>query len=266
LVESAFSATYRLSDFPGDDLLACPFLKDFNGFLMKKHLIILLTVTLLTRGTIFLSYAPGSSAATADDEAFTHYMIDQMAHGNFLIGNLRYNSGFALVMAPLVSLTRLFGTLQARFIVLVQTILSGLIPFLIYDLVRKRRTPTEALIVALVTALDPLGLEWANLFLPVWLVALCIVLALWLICRAFSSTRYQTLYIFAAAKIAKWRVAQNSGQHGGLGSKMWNSICLYASQQSGQAAGAIAVCWMAWQNAFRMLILACKTGNSKTVS
>ena len=62
-----------------------------------------------------------------------------------------------------------------------QVALSATIPFMIYDILRRRRTPREALIVALFVLLDPFGLQWAHFYLPEWLIAFCMILGLWLI-------------------------------------------------------------------------------------
>ena len=62
-----------------------------------------------------------------------------------------------------------------------QVALSATIPFMIYDILRKRRTPREALIVALFVLLDPFGLQWAHFYLPEWLIAFCMILGWWLI-------------------------------------------------------------------------------------
>lgn len=153
---------------------------------MKKHLLILLAVTLLTRGILFISYPMGGSD---DDQSAHRYEIDQIIHGNLLIGNLRYHTGYPLVIAPVAAVAQFLGRYDDRLILLIQVGLSALIPFLIYDILRARRSPREAFIVAMIVALDPFGLQWAHFALPNWLIAFCAVLALWLIHRSLLNQR-----------------------------------------------------------------------------
>lgn len=162
---------------------------------VKKHLLILLLATVFARGLVFISYPV---TLENDSEAVSHYMVNEVLHGNLLIGNLRYNSGYAFVMAPIVALANIFGSQSTRIIIIAQSILAGLIPFLVYDILRRRRSPKEALIVALIATLDPFALEWSHFFLPVCLTALCTVLAIWLIQRAQSTTSRKLLWIAAA--------------------------------------------------------------------
>jgi len=162
---------------------------------LKKHLLILAVVTILARGLVLISY---SNVIGRADEVASQYMASQLLHGNFLVGSLRYNFGYAFVMTPVVALTNIFGPLQPRIIILVQSMLAGLIPFLIYDILRKRRSGTEALTVALIAALDPFALQWTQFFLPIWLLALCTVLAFWLIERSMSSPIWNLLWIALA--------------------------------------------------------------------
>jgi hypothetical protein len=146
----------------------------------KRHLLILLLVTLVTRGGLYISYPLGAPVGDDDQSAHRH-QISQVVGGNLLIGNLRYHTGYPLVIAPAAAVSELAGRLDERLILLAQVGLSSLIPFLIYDILRQRRSPGEALVVALVVALDPFGLQWAHFYLPNWLIALCFVLGLWFI-------------------------------------------------------------------------------------
>ncbi len=157
----------------------------------NKLLLFLLLVVALTRGLMFVSYPMGGYD---DDQAAQHYLVQELHDGKLLIGNLRYNTGYALAIAPVAGLAQYFGRFGERLVLLVQVILSSLIPFLIYDILRTRRSPREALIVALVAALDPFGLQWAHFFLPVWLVAFCLVLALWLFHHTQDSRRRAALW------------------------------------------------------------------------
>ncbi len=145
---------------------------------VSRHLLILLLLTVLVRGWMFVSYPLGG---TDDNQAAQRYLIDQLLDGNLLIGNLRYQTGYPLVIAPVVAAARPFGQFDDRIVLLVQVALSAAIPFLIYDILRRRRSPREAFIVALVVLLDPFGWQWAHFWLPEWWIAFCLIAALWLI-------------------------------------------------------------------------------------
>ncbi len=144
----------------------------------SRHLLILLLITVLVRGWMFVSYPLGG---TDDNQAAQRYLIDQLLHGNLLIGNLRYQTGYPLVIAPVVAAARPFGQFDDRLVLLVQVALSAAIPFLIYDILRRRRSPREAFVVALVVLLDPFGLQFAHFWLPEWWIAFCLIAGLWLI-------------------------------------------------------------------------------------
>ena len=133
---------------------------------------------------MFLGYPFQSNVD--DNQSFQRYQIDRALDGDLLIGNLRYHSGYPLVMAPVAAVGRSLGRLDQRFLQLVQISLSALIPFLLYDVVRRRHSRHAALIVALLSLLDPFGLQWAQLSLPVWLVAFCFTLSFWLIQRSLD--------------------------------------------------------------------------------
>ena len=113
-------------------------------------------------------------------------MIDSLLEGDLLIGSLRHNTGYPLVIAPFAAVGQHLGRLDGRFVLLVQVALSALVPFMLYDLVRRHHSRRAALVVALLALFDPHGLQWAHLHLPVWLVALCFTLSLWLIGRALQ--------------------------------------------------------------------------------
>lgn len=155
--------------------------------MVRRHLLILLLVTVGTRGLLFISYPMGGGD---DDQAYARYQIDRLLSGDLLVGNLRYHTGYPLAIAPVAAAAALFGRFDERVLLLAQTALAALIPFLIYDSLRLlRRPPREALIVALVAALDPFGLQWAHFALPNWLIALCLVAALWCAARGLASGR-----------------------------------------------------------------------------
>jgi len=155
--------------------------------LVKRHLLILLLVTVVTRGLLFISYPMGGGD---DDQSFARYQIAQLVGGDLLVGSLRYHTGYPLVIAPVAAFAGLFGRFDERVVLLAQTALAALIPFLVYDSLRLLRRPArEALIVALAVALDPFGLQWAHFWLPNWLIALCLVAALWCVARGLASRR-----------------------------------------------------------------------------
>ncbi|MDE0611023.1 MAG: glycosyltransferase family 39 protein [Anaerolineaceae bacterium] len=148
---------------------------------MHAHIRLLLLLTLLVRGGMYLAYPLQSGVD--DNQAYQRYLIDRLIEGDLLIGNGRYNTGYALVMAPVAAVGQLFGRMDERFFLLVQVSLCATIPFLLYDLVRRHHSRRAALVVALLTLLDPHGLQWAHLFLPVWLVAFCFTLSVWIMDR-----------------------------------------------------------------------------------
>lgn len=149
---------------------------------MHAHLRLLLLLTLLVRGGMYLAY-PFQSGVD-DDQAYQLYLIDRLQAGDLLIGNVRYNTGYALVMAPVATVGQLFGRLDERFVLLLQVILCATIPFMLYDLVRRHHSRRAALAVALLALFDPHGLQWAHLQLPVWLIAFCFTLSVWIMDRS----------------------------------------------------------------------------------
>ena len=164
---------------------------------IHRHIKLLLLFTLIIQGGMFLGYPFQSNVD--DNQSFQRYQIDRALDGDLLIGNLRYHSGYPLVMAPVAAVGRSLGRLDQRFLQLVQISLSALIPFLLYDVVRRRHSRHAALIVALLSLLDPFGLQWAQLSLPVWLVAFCFTLSFWLI--QLSLDRENATRILAVAGI-----------------------------------------------------------------
>ena len=60
---------------------------------MRRHLLILLMLTLLVRGWLMISYPIGG---TDDNQAAQRSLISQVQSGNFLIGNFRYQTGYPL--------------------------------------------------------------------------------------------------------------------------------------------------------------------------
>ncbi len=153
---------------------------------MRRHLLILVILTVLVRGWLMISYPLGG---IDDNQAAQGYLINQVLSGNLLIGNFRYQTGYPLMIAPVFALARSFGQFDDRIILLVQVALTATIPFMVYDILRRRRSPREAFIVALFVLLDPFGLQWAHFYLPEWLIAFCMIFGLWLIERGLRRNR-----------------------------------------------------------------------------
>ena len=165
----------------------------------RRHWLTLLLASLLVQGLMFLSY-PLGAANFDDNQAAQTFMMGELAEGNLLIGNVRYNTGYAFVMSPLWTLTRAFGRLGDRLFLLLQMTAYGAIPFMVYDMLRRRFDRRCALITALVVLLDPFALQWSHLLLPGWLIALTTVGALWLAQLAWSASprRRFALIVIAA--------------------------------------------------------------------
>ena len=155
-----------------------------------RHLSLLLTLTLLIQGAMYLSY-PLPSTNTDDNQSAQSYLIGDLLSGNLLIGNVRYNTGYAFVMAPARALTRTLGRLDDRAFLLVQMLAYSAIPFMVYDMIGRRFDRRTAIITALVVLADPFGLQWAHFRLPEWLIALVTVWALWLAQLAWSATDHR---------------------------------------------------------------------------
>ena len=166
----------------------------------RRHWLALLLATLLVQGILYLSY-PLGTVNRDDNQAAQTYMMGELAEGNLLIGNIRYNTGYAFVMSPIWSLTRALGRLGDRAFLLLQMAAYSAIPFLVYDMLRRRFDRRCALITALVVLLDPFALQWAHLLLPGWLVALTAVGALWLAQLAWLAAPRRRYTLFAIAAV-----------------------------------------------------------------
>ncbi len=149
---------------------------------------------------MFLGY-PLGTVNYDDDQAAQIYLMEQLADGNRLIGNLRYNTGYAFIMAPIHSLSRPLGQLGDRVFLLLQVSAYSTIPFLVYDIMRRRFDRPAALVTALVVLFDPFGLQWAHFRLPGWLIALTMIWALWLAQLAWSASPRRRLILIALASI-----------------------------------------------------------------
>ena len=168
--------------------------------LNPRHLWILLLTTLVIQGVMYISYPFGTSNNN-DDEAAQAFLLDEVASGNLMIGNVRYNTGYAFVMAPLKSLTKTLGRLDDRTFLLLQMSLYSTIPFMVYDILRRRFDSRTALITALIVLVDPIGLQWAHFRLPGWLIATVTVWALWLAQLAWSATIGRRIALVALAAV-----------------------------------------------------------------
>ena len=147
---------------------------------------------------MYLSY-PLPVVKDDDNQAAQSYLVGELLSGNLLIGNVRYNTGYAFVMAPARALTRVLGRLDDRAFLLVQMLAYSTIPFMVYDMIRRRFDGRTALITALVVLVDPFSLQWAHFQLPEWLIALVTVWALWLATLAWSATEGRRLMLVALA-------------------------------------------------------------------
>ncbi len=221
------------------------------GRAARRHLGILLAITVLVRCMMFVSY-PLGAAHYDDDQAAQGYFMAELAAGNLLVGNVRYGTGYPLVMAPLFALTRALGSLADRGFLLIQVVAHSAIPFLVYDMFRRRFRHKCAFIVALAVLLDPFGLQWAHVMLPGWLVALVCVAALWLAQLAWRASPGRRCVCFALAGVglgmmclARWNFAPAVAVFG-FSVFLWRHIplrqrallCLLVAACSGGVIGA----------------------------
>lgn len=168
--------------------------------LNRRHLRLLLLATILIQAAMFLSY-PLGTGSNNDNESAQKYLISEVAGGNFLVGNVRYNTGYAFVMAPFKTLTDHFGPLSERALLLLQVLASCSVPFLVYDFMRRRFGERAALITATLVLVDPFNLQWAHFQLPGWLLALGTVSALWLAQLAWSASPRRRFGLAALAAV-----------------------------------------------------------------
>ena len=168
---------------------------------VKRHLLILLVLTVLIRGVMFISYPMGGQDEAQGNQ---RYAVNRVQEGELQFGYLRYPPGYPLTIAPFALLGELFGRFDERIVLLAQIALSSLIPFLLYDIFRSRQSPKAAFIISLVSLIDPFGLQWAHFSLPVWLVALCLVGTLWLLHHAERRRDWRLLIL--AGLVAGWGV------------------------------------------------------------
>ena len=167
----------------------------------RRHWLTLLLATLLVQGVMVLSY-PLGTVDFDDNQAAQAYMMGELVEGNLLIGNVRYNTGYAFVMAPFRALANSAGRLSDRLFLLMQVSLSSTIPFMVYDILRRRFNARIAIISALVVLIDPFALQWAHFRLPGWLIATAFVFALWLTQLAWSAAPRRRMALIALASAA----------------------------------------------------------------
>ena len=148
---------------------------------LRRHLLILLVLTVLIRGVMFISYPMGGQD---EGQGYQRYAVEKVLAGDWQIGNLRYAPGYPLFIAPVSAIGDLLGRYDDRIELLFQLVLSSAIPFMLYDVLRTRHSPKAAFIVSLLSLVEPFSLQWAHFSLPVWSVALCLVFALWLLHHA----------------------------------------------------------------------------------
>ena len=84
-----------------------------------RHLWILLVATLVIQGFMFVSY-PLDVGNSDDNQAAQAYLMSELADGNLMIGNIRYNTGYPFVMSPFFSWARSLGDVRDRVFLLIQ--------------------------------------------------------------------------------------------------------------------------------------------------
>ena len=167
----------------------------------RRYLMVLLLATILVRGVMYFSY-PLPTPGRDDNQSAPVYMMYEVASGNMLVGNIRYNTGYPFIMSPFKWLTRLLGPQHERIFLLIQITAYSTIPIMVYDMMRRRFDGRTAIVTALVVMLDPFGLQWAHLHLPAWLIATLIVFALWIAQLSWSSSMRARLSLVAVASVA----------------------------------------------------------------
>lgn len=169
--------------------------------LNRRYVLILLMATLIVQGVMYISYPLGNSVNN-DNQAGQVYLMNEFVSGNFMVGNVRYNPGYALVLAPFKALTDAFGeSLAPRLLLLVHLIAYSTIPFMAYDIMRRRFTPIAGLITGLIVLIDPFGLQWMHFQLPGWLIATVTVWALWMAQLGWHSTLRRRFVLVGIASI-----------------------------------------------------------------
>ena len=177
------------------------------------HLHLLLLATILIQGFMFISY-PLGVANHDDNQAAQAFLMDELNKGNLLIGNLRYTTGYAFVLSPIRALANSLGRLGDRAFLLAQMAIYSAIPFMVYDMLRRRFNPRLAFIATLVVLCDPFALQWTHFQLPGWLIATVTIAALWLAQLAWDAPPRRRIALVALASFglgvmcfARWNYA-----------------------------------------------------------
>jgi len=151
-----------------------------------KSWVILISSVVLIKSIMFISYPFGGFD---DDQQYQRHMIGQISEGNLNIGNIRYNTGYVFFIAPVEVMTSNFGSFSDRIVLLFQLGVSALVPLCVFDILQHYLSKKRALFIAFLITIYPFGLQWAHFQLPVWLVPVYFIIALWFIYRAFQSER-----------------------------------------------------------------------------
>ena len=171
-----------------------------NPLQIRRHFRLLLLATILVQGIMFISYPLGTGSKD-DNESAQRFLIGEYAAGNYRVGNVRYNTGYAFVMAPVATLTSALGRLAERALLLLQMLAYSTVPFMVYDMLRRRFNARAGLIAAVLVLLDPFGLQWVHFQLPGWMIALVTIAALWLAQLAWLAPMRRRFALIALAAI-----------------------------------------------------------------
>ncbi len=117
--------------------------KPFPSPASRRHWLMLIVAILLVQGALYFSY-PLPVPGRDDNQAAQVFMMDDLASGNLLIGNLRYNTGYPLVMWPFRALTRLLGPNHDRFFLLIQLAALAAVALGLSTLARLNFAPVAA--------------------------------------------------------------------------------------------------------------------------
>jgi len=167
----------------------------------RRYLLILLMATLIVQGILYISYPLGNSVNN-DNQAGQVYLTNEFVSGNFMVGNVRYNPGYALVLAPFKAITDMFGdSLAPRLLLLVHVLIYSTVPFMAYDIMRRRFSPLAGFITGLVVLIDPFGLQWLHFQLPGWLIAFVTVWALWIAQLGWETSTRRRWVLVAVASV-----------------------------------------------------------------
>jgi len=170
----------------------------------------------MLKSMMFISYPFGGQD---DDQQYQRYMVQQLIEGNPYIGNLRYNTGYAFFIAPIETVASNFERLSDRLVLLFHLLVSSIVPLLVFDILHHYINRQRAFWIAFFVNLYPFGLQWAHFQLPVWLISVYLIIAIWLIHRAMQSNHKIRWFVLAGillgfATIARLNVATMVGSIG----------------------------------------------------